>query len=37
MAIFSPQASTRVVLPLNTVAETVNSMKSKYWLFGLPR
>src|SRR2546423_10957897 len=30
-------ASTRVVLPLNTVGPTVNSMKSLYWLVGEPR
>src|SRR6266545_2477760 len=34
IASLMPNASTRVVLPLNTEAPTVNSMKSKYWLSG---
>src|SRR5262245_32238519 len=37
MASLTANASTRVVLPLNTVGLTVNSMKSLYWLFGVPR
>ena len=37
IAIFSTKASTRVVLPLNWSAPTVNSTKSLYLLCGDPR